>query len=71
MPKVNITLSQEIWEWWKANQWINLSQLAEKELWRLRRLHERSLGNCPKCGNAKLKFVDGVRYECLECGFVY
>lgn len=71
MPKVNITLSKDIWKWWKANQWINLSQFAEKELWHLRRIYERDLGNCPKCGNDKLKFVDGVVYRCTKCGCQY
>ena len=75
MPKVNITLSQDIWEWWKANRWINLSQLMEKELWRLRRMEElhqgvqsTGQGNCPKCGSSKLKFIDGVNYKCAKCG---
>ncbi|UCF07247.1 MAG: hypothetical protein JSW28_06225 [Thermoplasmata archaeon] len=71
MPKVSITLSEEMWQWWQANKWINLSQLAERELKRLRILEERSLGNCPSCGNAKLKFVDGLHYKCTKCGFVY
>ncbi len=77
MPKVNITLSQEIWEWWKANRWINLSQFLEKELWRLRRMEEihqgardLSTGNCPKCGNTQLKFIDGVNYKCTRCGSI-
>ena len=51
MPKVTITLSEEIWKWWKDNPWINLSQLAERELNRIRTLEERVLGTCPKCGN--------------------
>ena len=71
MPKVNITLSEEIWQWWKNNQWINLSQLTEKELKRLRNLHERDLGNCPECGYDKLKFVDGINYKCAKCGRIY
>ena len=77
MPKVNITLSQDIWQWWKANRWINLSQLLEKELWRIRRMEEihqgakaQGLGNCPKCGHAKLKFIDGVSYKCSKCGSI-
>ena len=75
MPKVNITLNQDIWQWWKANRWINLSQLLEKELWRIRRMEEihqgardLGMGNCPKCGNSKLKYVDGVSYKCSRCG---
>ena len=75
MPKVNITLKQDIWEWWQANRWVNLSQLLEKELWRLRRMEElhqgaRDLGmeNCPKRGNTKLKFIDGVSNKCTKCG---
>jgi hypothetical protein len=71
MPKVSITLSEDMWEWWQANKWINLSQLAERELRRLRTLEERNLGNCPSCGNEKLKFVDGKRYKCTRCGFLY
>jgi len=74
---VNITLTKDIWTWWKENRWINLSGLLEKELWRLRRaeeIHEgaRSLGmgNCPKCGNSKLKFIDGVSYKCTRCGSI-
>jgi len=77
MPKVNITLDQEIWHWWKANRWINLSKLLEKELWRIRRMEEihrgtmdQGLGNCPKCGNSKLKFIDGVSYKCSRCGTI-
>jgi len=70
MPKVTITLSDEIWQWWKDNSWINLSQLAEKELTRLRALEERVLGVCPTCGSAKLRF-DGKRYLCAKCGYVY
>ncbi len=77
MPKVNITLSQDIWQWWKANRWINLSQLLEKELWRLRRMEEihqgtidTGVGNCPQCGNTKLKFIDGVNYKCSRCGHI-
>ena len=75
MPKVNITLSQDIWEWWQDNRWVNVSQLVEKELWRIRRMDEASresgeneVGNCPKCGNSKLKFIDGVNYKCTKCG---
>ncbi|MDP6155179.1 MAG: hypothetical protein QGH39_07365 [Candidatus Thermoplasmatota archaeon] len=71
MPKVNITLSKEIWGWWKENGWINLSKLAGKELKRLRSLYERDLGICPVCGNDKLKFVDGVVYKCTKCGHKY
>jgi len=77
VPKVNITLSQDIWEWWKANRWINLSQLLEKELWRIRRMEEvhqgvreQGMGNCPECGNSKLKFIDGVNYKCSKCGTI-
>ena len=32
MKKVTITISDDIWEWWKDNPWINLSQLAERSL---------------------------------------
>ena len=35
MKKVTITLNKNIWQWWKDNAWINLSQLAERELTRL------------------------------------
>ncbi len=77
MPKVNITLTQDIWKWWKDNRWINLSKLLEKELWRLRRaeeIHEGArvlgMGNCSKCGNNKLKFIDGVSYKCTRCGSI-
>jgi len=77
MPKVNITLEKDIWQWWKDNRWINLSKLLEKELWRLRRMeeiHQEKLGpatgNCPKCGNSKLKFIDGVSYKCGKCGSI-
>ena len=77
MPKVNITLGQDVWQWWEANRWINLSQLLEKELWRLRRMEEAprdnrgpGVGNCPECGNAKLKFIDGVSYKCSRCGSI-
>ena len=70
MPKVTITLSDEMWGWWKENGWINLSQLAEKELKRLRTLEERVIGNCPKCGGTKLKF-DGKTYRCAKCKFEY
>ena len=51
MKKVTITIDDRIWEWWKKNTWINLSQLAERELKRLKSLEERVLGTCPKCGN--------------------
>ncbi len=77
MPKVNITLSQEIWEWWQANRWVNLSQLLEKELWRIHRMEaaryggaDAALGGCPRCGNQKLRFVDGVNYKCSKCGTI-
>lgn len=70
MKKVTITLSEEIWKWWKDNSWINLSQLAERELNRIRTLEERVLGTCPECGNPKLRF-DGKAYRCSKCGFVY
>ena len=70
MKKVTITLSDEIWKWWKNNTWINLSQLAEKELNRLRALEERVLGTCPECGNPKLIF-DGKKYRCSKCGYQY
>ena len=59
MKKVTITLSEDIWKWWKDNPWINLSQLAE-----------RVLGTCPKCGNPKLRF-DGKTYKCSKCGYEY
>jgi tRNA(Ile2) C34 agmatinyltransferase TiaS len=75
MPKVNITLNDDIWKWWKENRWINLSGLLEKELWRLRRMEEIhhgaqdvGLGNCPKCGSSQLEFIDGVSYKCKKCG---
>ena len=70
MPTVTITFSDEAWTWWKENGWINLSQLAEKELRRLKNLEERVLGNCPKCGSAKLKF-DGKAYRCAKCKYEY
>jgi len=35
MKKVTITLSDDTWKWWKANPWINLSQLTERELNRI------------------------------------
>ena len=70
MKKVTITLSDEAWKWWKDNAWINLSQLAERELNRLRMLEERVLGNCPECGNEKLKF-NGKKYRCAKCGYEY
>jgi len=70
MKKVTITLNDDIWNWWKKNPWINLSQLTERELHRIRSLEERTLGICPKCGNEKLKF-DGKKYRCSKCGFEY
>ena len=51
MKKVTITLNDNVWKWWKKNPWINLSQLAERELKRLRALEERVLGTCPECGS--------------------
>ena len=68
MKKVTITLDDEVWKWWKKNTWINLSQLAEKELKRVRALEERVLGTCPDCGSEKLRF-DGKNYKCAKCGF--
>jgi tRNA(Ile2) C34 agmatinyltransferase TiaS len=70
MKKVTITIDDDVWKWWKKNPWINLSQLAERELRRIRELEERELGVCPKCGNAKLRF-DGKRYRCATCGYEY
>lgn len=70
MKKVTITLSDEVWQWWKDNSWINLSQLAEKELCRIRELEDRVLGTCPECDSSKLRF-DGKIYSCAKCGFVY
>jgi ribosomal protein S27AE len=70
MKKVTITLNDDIWKWWKENTWINLSQLAEKELTRLKILEERVLGNCPQCGGVKLNF-NGKNYICAKCGYEY
>jgi len=70
MKKVTITLSDEVWKWWKKNPWINLSQLAERELTRIRMLEERVLGTCPECKNPKLRF-DGKTYRCSKCGYEY
>jgi len=70
MKKVTITISDDVWDWWKKNPWINLSQLTERELQRIRALEERVLGTCPECGSAKLRF-DGTTYRCGKCGFVY
>jgi len=70
MKKVTITINDDIWEWWKNNAWINLSQLAEKELKRLKMLEERVLGTCPECGNEKLKFKNNI-FRCAKCGFEY
>lgn len=70
MPKVTIALSENIWKWWKDDPWINLSQLVERELKRIKYLEERTLGTCPKCGAAKLKF-NGKVYRCAKCGYVY
>ena len=70
MKKVTITIDDDIWEWWKDNTWINLSQLAERDLKRLKALEERVLGTCPDCGSEKLHF-DGKTYRCAKCGFVY
>jgi tRNA(Ile2) C34 agmatinyltransferase TiaS len=67
---VTITLSEEIWKWWKNNPWINLSQLVERELKRIKYLEERTLGTCPECGAAKLKF-NGKVYKCAKCGYMY
>jgi len=70
MKRVTITLDDEIWRWWKQNSWINLSQLADRELRRIRALEERVLGTCPECGGAKLRF-DGTTYRCTACEFEY
>jgi len=70
MKKVTITLDDKIWKWWKANPWINLSQLAERELRRIKALEERVLGTCPQCGSAKLRF-NGKTYRCATCNFEY
>lgn len=70
MKKVTITLNDEIWNWWKKNPWINLSQLSERELNRIRMLEERVLGTCPDCGESKLRF-DGEKYRCSKCGYIY
>ena len=70
MKKVNITLNNDIWEWWKKNSWINLSQLAERELKRIKVLEERVLGTCPECESSKLRF-DGKTYHCGKCNYVY
>jgi len=70
MKKVTITLNDDVWKWWKKNSWINLSQLSERELIRLRTLEERVLGTCPKCGSEKLKF-NGKTYICAKCDYVY
>jgi tRNA(Ile2) C34 agmatinyltransferase TiaS len=70
LKKVTITISDDTWKWWKDNPWINLSQLAERELNRLKMLEERVLGTCPKCGSEKLKF-DGKTYRCAKCKFEY
>jgi ABC-type transport system involved in multi-copper enzyme maturation permease subunit len=70
MKKVTITLSEETWKWWKKNPWINLSQLTERELKRIKALEERVLGTCPKCGSEKLRF-NGKTYRCAKCGFEY
>ena len=70
MKKVTITLNDETWKWWKGNPWINLSQLTERELNRLKALEERVLGTCPRCGNEKLKF-DGKNNRCVNCKYVY
>jgi len=70
MKKVTITISDEAWSWWKNNSWINLSQLTEKELNRLRALEERVLGVCPECGSEKLKFKNNI-YRCAKCGYEY
>jgi tRNA(Ile2) C34 agmatinyltransferase TiaS len=70
MKKVTITLSDDTWKWWKANPWINLSQLTERELNRIKALEERVHGTCPTCGNAKLRF-NGKTYRCSKCGYEY
>jgi ribosomal protein S27AE len=70
MKKVTITLNDEIWEWWKNNSWINLSQLAERELKRIKQLEERVLGTCPECGSPKLHF-NGKTYQCGKCNYAY
>ncbi len=70
MKKVTITLYDETWKWWKDNPWINLSQLAERELNRIHMLEERVIGTCPECGNPKLRF-DGKIYRCSKCGYEY
>ena len=70
MKRVTITIDDDIWRWWKQNSWINLSQLAERELRRLRALEERVLGTCPECGSEKLRF-NGKTYRCAVCKFEY
>jgi hypothetical protein len=70
MKKVTITIEDDIWKWWKENSWINLSQLADRELRRIRALEERVLGTCPDCGNAKLRF-NSKTYQCSSCGYIY
>jgi tRNA(Ile2) C34 agmatinyltransferase TiaS len=70
MKKVTISIDDDIWKWWKNNSWINLSQLANRELRRIRALEERVHGTCPKCGNAKLKFNKNT-YQCTSCGYAY
>jgi len=70
MNKITITLSENVWKWWKDNPCINLSQLAERELSRIKELEERILGIYPECGNPKLMF-DDKSYRCSKCGYVY
>ena len=69
MKKVTITLGDEAWKWWKDNPWINLSQLAERELNRIKALEERVLGTCPECGNLVVVFQRPMAIPINAAGF--
>jgi hypothetical protein len=34
-------------------------------------ISKEEYGNCPRCKCSEVKFVDGVKYKCVKCGYIY
>ena len=35
--RINVNISEEAYEWWDKNRWLNLSQILEREIRKARR----------------------------------
>ncbi len=51
--------SQEYWDKYYSSMKID------------KKIFKEAYGVCPRCKCSEVKFIDGVKYKCVRCGFIY